>query len=428
MAARAGHRAGAAAGGRPADDPGLRAVVAERPGGLAASLALLGDELRARLAENAWVVENPRTPIIVSMTTVKRLKTPAIDDERQRTEENLHEERAKADGLLRGKADPPSGESCEEASEALDVERDNVDAKLATTSRTILQAVAAERERADETIALERERSSDLERLERERSTSEQSALADERLRTDASLVKERETTDATIVAQAERLQIVSHDLKNPLQSILANVAVIQRAASPDGSADPQQVQKLAARVERGAQAMDRLIGDLLTSTSLELGVLPLKLEPHDLAGVVEEVLRTLEPLAAEKDLRFGGRLPDAPLQVRCDAGRVSQALTNVVANAIKFTPEGGVVEVAVEREADEVRLTVLDSGPGVADCDAPHIFDRHFRGSAHPVGIGLGLYIAKTIVDLHGGRIWCERRKEARGSIFVITLPLVAV
>lgn len=364
------------------------------------------------------------------MGSAKEPLAPELVDERQKTDESLHEERTKVDALL----EPPDAEataerSRAEAAEALENERERVDTELERTARkTVVEAVAAERERADETIAVEREHADELQRREQVRSALESLTLEEERRRTDQSLETERGATDQTIVAQTERLQIVSHDLKNPLQSIVSSAAALKSGAAAGEALDARWVQKAAERIERGARTMDRLIVDLLTSTSLELGALPLTLERREVAPIVDEVMKTFESHAAAKQVGFTSRAPDVPLWLRCDAGRVTQAVCNVVANAIKFTPAGAAVEVVVERVGDEVQFRVLDGGPGVPEKDAPRIFDRHFRGTDEPpAGLGLGLYIAKTIVDLHGGRIWFEPRKDAPGSVFTITLPLVA-
>lgn len=357
-----------------------------------------------------------------------------LEEERQRTDESLEAERDKVDQLLVPAEAAPVEDAAlelalEHAAAHLEGQRQRVDQQLqriqdqaSPHAETVQEAVTAERERADAIIALERARADEALRRERERSAAE--ALEQERAVTDRSLDDERQTTDETIVAHAERLQIVSHDLKDPLHAIVHSANLIRETASEAPSDD--RVRRAAERIDRAAKAMDRLIGDLLTTTALELGRLPVVLREHDLSPLVADVVRTLEALAHEKRLRLQVRLPEAGLRVLCDAGRISQAFSNMLGNAIKFTPVGGAVEVVAARDGDQARITIRDTGPGIPDDELPHVFERHFRGRrAERPGLGLGLYIAKTLVEAHGGTIRCERREDGPGCTFTFTVPL---
>lgn len=361
----------------------------------------------------------------------------ALDEDRERTDENLQVERTRADGLLAAAGDPvpvPGHDRAQaQASETLETERERVNQALTDAQRrdepsplerTVVEAVAAERDAADDRLTVERRRNDELLRLERERSEVDDRTLERERLTTDQSLVDERHTTDEVIQAHASRLQIVSHDLRNPLQSIAYNVALLQQLATSIDPARGADVLQAAEEIDWAAKAMGRLITDLLTSTSLELGRLPLRVEHQDVAPLLAEVMKSLEPLAAAKRLRFRSRRAVSSVQVLCDAGRLAQVLSNVIGNAIKFTPEGGAVDVEVAPAGLDVLFMVRDSGPGIAAGDAPHVFERHFKGAHEHPGVGLGLFIAKALVDAQGGRIWCENRPDGPGAVFSFTLP----
>lgn len=353
-----------------------------------------------------------------------------LEEERQKTDESLEAEREKVDQLLVPAEEAPPNDpaldvALEQAAAHLEGQRQRVDAELqriqdhaAPHAETVQEAVSAERERADAIIALERARADEALRRERERSAAE--ALEQERAVTDRSLVEERQTTDDTIVAHAERLQIVSHDLKDPLHAIVHSANLIRETAPAE-----DRVRRAAERIDRAAKAMDRLIGDLLTTTALELGRLPVVLREHELGPLVADVVKTLEPLAQEKQLRLEVRLPEPGLRVLADAGRISQALSNILGNAIKFTPAGGSVEAVAAPDGDQARVTIRDTGPGIPDDELPHVFERHFRGRrAERPGLGLGLYIAKTLIEAHGGSIRCERREDGPGCVFTFTVP----
>jgi signal transduction histidine kinase len=136
----------------------------------------------------------------------------------------------------------------------------------------------------------------------------------------------------------------------------------------------------------------------------------------------VAEVLEVLEPLAAAKSMKLvADVVPD--LAIRCDHDRVIQLFSNLVGNSIKFTPDGGTITVRAVPDGDVVRFSVVDTGPGISAEELPHVFDRYYQAQRrNRDGIGLGLSIAKGIVEAHGGRIWVES-EEGKGSTFSFTL-----
>jgi CheY-like chemotaxis protein len=170
---------------------------------------------------------------------------------------------------------------------------------------------------------------------------------------------------------------------------------------------------------------MERLIADLLDLSSIQSGHLSTERKEQDIGDVLRDAIESLLPVAAQKHLRLASVTPPAPIRALCDRERVFQVLSNLIGNAIKFSPEGASIDVSAEARAGEVRIAVGDEGPGIAPDVVDHVFDRYWRaqGTAKE-GRGLGLYIAKGLVEAQGGSIGVESRPGA-GSTFFFTLPL---
>jgi signal transduction histidine kinase len=217
------------------------------------------------------------------------------------------------------------------------------------------------------------------------------------------------------IQARDEVLAVVSHDLKNPLESVLLSASLLLRAR------DPEQVRRYAEAVRRSGTRMDRLVRELLDLSRMDAGQFRLELRPERLEGVIEEALALLAPVASERGVALGtagGPLADA---VPCDRERILQVLSNLVGNAVAYAPRGGHVAVRVALSDAEAEVAVADDGPGIPPEDLPHLFDRFWKRSAR--GTGLGLAIVRGIVDAHGGRIRVESRVGV-GTTFAFTLP----
>jgi len=221
--------------------------------------------------------------------------------------------------------------------------------------------------------------------------------------------------------ARDDVLAIVSHDLRNPLHTIQATVELVLDLWPPR----EQQEQHLEA-VLRAARQMDRLIQDLLDVSRIQAGK-ALKIEPSSEppAKLVRGAVEAFRAAAQEKGVQMDVHAPEDLPPVRADEPRIQQVLSNLLANAVKFTPPGGHVWVTAERVAEGVRFSVRDTGPGIAPEDLERIFQPFWqvRRTAR-LGVGLGLGIARGIVEQHGGRIWVESRPGA-GSTFSFTLPL---
>ena len=217
--------------------------------------------------------------------------------------------------------------------------------------------------------------------------------------------------------ARDDVLAIVSHDLKNPLGAVLLSASLLARATAADA-----RLHRYASTIQASATRMDRLIRDLLDLSSIEAGRFRVEARPERIEDVVEEATALLSPLAHEKGivLAWGGTPHPAPIPF--DRERVLQVLSNLVGNALQFTPEGGNVTVRIVPSSGSVRVEVADDGPGIPEAELAHVFDRYWKSRSRR-GTGLGLSIAKGIVEAHGGAIGVESKLGA-GSAFWFTLP----
>jgi signal transduction histidine kinase/PAS domain-containing protein len=229
--------------------------------------------------------------------------------------------------------------------------------------------------------------------------------------------------TQESLRAREDLLAIVSHDLRNPLGVVLASSALLLKSSLPPHK--EERARRQVEAIQRAGNRMNRLIRDLLDFASIQGGRLTISRRPHDAAEMVGEVLDSLEPLAAQKSLHIENHVVGRHLSVMSDHDRMVQAFANIVGNAIKFTPEGGTIRVGAERDGEHVRFSIADTGPGISPEEVGHVFDRYFQARRkNREGIGLGLSIAKGIVDAHGGRIWVES-EEGKGSTFFVALPV---
>lgn len=226
--------------------------------------------------------------------------------------------------------------------------------------------------------------------------------------------------------AREATLSVVSHDLRNPVASILVNADTLERQVGPGGENDVEQALSRVQAIRQSATRMNRLIEDLLDIRRIEAGVFTIQKTLCRVADVMHEVLRDLRPQAEAK----GVRIVDACAGRRvlwCDRDRIVQVLCNLVGNAVKFAPrQSGVVTIQCQETETETRFTVRDNGAGIAAEELPHVFDMYWQGrDKKRLGVGLGLAIARGIVDAHGGAIAAESVL-GRGATFRFSLPAV--
>jgi PAS domain S-box-containing protein len=216
-----------------------------------------------------------------------------------------------------------------------------------------------------------------------------------------------------------EMASLISHDLRNPLTIIQGQAQLAKRYAER-----PDLVRESADKIDTSARRMVGMIQDLSDSTKIESGQLGLARKPVSLNHFVSEMLYRLEgALDAHRiKLDIPGELP----LVSVDPARLERILTNIIGNALKYSPAEADVMVTAERVEGAIQVSISDHGAGIASGDVAHIFERFYRANRtrHSDGLGLGLYIAKTMVEAHGGRIWVDSQPN-KGSTFHFTLPL---
>ncbi|HEX4445314.1 MAG TPA: response regulator, partial [Polyangiaceae bacterium] len=240
-------------------------------------------------------------------------------------------------------------------------------------------------------------------------------------------------TEEARIKAESasrskdEFLAVVSHELRTPLNSILGWARILRA-----GGVDPTVIARGLETIERNGKAQVQLIEDILDSSRIVTGKLHLEVRPLDLMAVIESALDAVRPAAAAKEIALAAELDPAAARIRGDADRLQQVVWNLVNNAIKFTPRGGNVAVYLRRAGTSIELTVVDSGQGIAADLLPHLFERFRQGDASTTrrhgGLGLGLALARHLVEAHGGTVRAESAGEGRGATFTVTLPVQAV
>jgi signal transduction histidine kinase len=343
---------------------------------------------------------------------------------REQTDSSLRLEREKADrelAAIEDTADAVIVRARARADRVLTSARQQADRVLsARPDAVVSDALAGERGKEDVALQAERE-TADL-ALQAER-TEQVAALSDERLATDKDLSAERARADNLLATRDEFLGVVSHDLRNMLGIIGGYAALIAKEASADQR--PEQVLEHAQRIQRSGTRMNRLIGDLVDLASMEAGKFALARQIGDPTHLVEESVAAFQVPASEKGVLLAAEIP-APISLAAfDPARLSQVLTNLLSNALKFVSTGGEVVVRVERMNGELVFAVRDTGTGVPEEMLVPIFER-FRQvkDRDGRGVGLGLYISKCIVQAHGGRIWAESRI-GEGSTFFFTLPV---
>ncbi len=214
----------------------------------------------------------------------------------------------------------------------------------------------------------------------------------------------------------------ISHELRTPLAGIKAMVETLSGGAVDDKKAARDFLTRIDGEVER----LTQLVSELTELSRIETGKAELRLELVNLNQLAEEVISQLSPQAERQKLTLGKKLAARLPKVNADRARVRQVITNLVHNAIKFTPEEGKITITTRALEGTVGVDIADTGIGIPEADLPHVFERFYKGdrARSGAGTGMGLAIAKHVVEAHGGRIWVES-EEGRGSTFSFSLPL---
>lgn len=216
-------------------------------------------------------------------------------------------------------------------------------------------------------------------------------------------------------------LAIVSHELRSPLQTILGWAKILL-----SNEIDKETRQKALETIENSAKLQAKLISDLVDSSKVISGKLDFSVETLNLSKLVDSVYQSQKPLANEKNINFVLENIDG-LEINGDSVRLQQAITNLVSNAIKFTPLGGTVLIQLNEKANQAALSITDSGPGIPNEDLPFIFKQYFqaKSSENKTGLGLGLSIAKAIINKLGGEISAKNNVGGIGCTFSVILPI---
>ena len=220
-----------------------------------------------------------------------------------------------------------------------------------------------------------------------------------------------------------EFLALVSHELRSPLNAILGYTRMLR-----SGPEDREGFNKVTGVIERSAKAQLQIIEDLLDSARIVTGKLRIEPSLVDLVPALEAALDTVRSAAEAKGITLVANFSQLPEQVLGDSTRLQQVVWNLLANAVKFTPEGGLVELRMEGAADHIRIAVSDTGKGIEPEFLPFVFDRFRQADSSSGrrygGLGLGLSLVKHLVELHGGTITAASEGAGRGTTFTITLP----
>jgi signal transduction histidine kinase len=234
------------------------------------------------------------------------------------------------------------------------------------------------------------------------------------------------EEAEAASHLKDDFLTMVSHEIRTPLNAVLGWARILESKKLP-----PEGAARAIASIGRNAATLAHMIDDLLDTSRILNGAIRLVLGPVDLAAVAHEALDAVRPLAATKNVDLAFDEGSGDRTVNGDGERLQQVMWNLLANAIKFTPEGGRVDVFIESATEYVEVRVVDTGQGIGPDLLPHVFER-FRQADEATtrrhgGLGLGLGIARHLVELHGGTVQAASPGLGQGATFTVRLPIAA-
>jgi signal transduction histidine kinase len=220
-------------------------------------------------------------------------------------------------------------------------------------------------------------------------------------------------------------IAIVSHDLRTPLTAIKNSVTLLAKGWPDKRPVDPKQKELLDIIMSNTNRQL-RMISDLLDISKIEAGVMSVHAEPMNITALSADMINSLKSQAEEKKITLKMSAGDKPIKVRADPEHARRILSNLLNNAIKFTPDGGSVELALASRPNDALVIISDTGIGIPAEDINKLFNKFYRSSSashHKEGSGLGLAISKGLIEAQGGTIWVESEAGA-GSSFYFTLP----
>ncbi len=261
----------------------------------------------------------------------------------------------------------------------------------------------------------------DEQRLQRHllETNEELANLARTRLRSTLEADRARLQAEADNRAKDDALAVIAHELRQPLSGVVAALGVMKQ--NPAGAARAQQI------LERQVGHMARLVEDLLHASQVMRGAIALQREPIDLRQMVREAADLAEAAVRNRQQQLTVETHDEPLPILADGSRIRQVLTNILTNATKYTPEGGSIAILADRTGNGAgRVRVRDTGQGIAAADLERVFDLFARAAGGGNGLGIGLAVARRLVELHDGTIAAHSEGTGRGSEFIVTLPMI--
>ena len=220
-----------------------------------------------------------------------------------------------------------------------------------------------------------------------------------------------------------EVVAVVSHDLRNPMTIIIMQCGMMQRLVAKDEGKHTVRLSAALGTMEDATARMNTLIADLLDKSKLDAGKYPLECKPLDVVDLLQEACGLLVTLTSHKNIELNCSSSEG-LSIDADPHRLFQVLSNLLGNAIKFTPSGGRIDLSARQVDGKVLISVRDNGGGIHAVHLPHIFERYWSvREDYPNGSGLGLYICRSIVQAHGGELWAES-EPGIGSVFTFSIP----
>jgi signal transduction histidine kinase len=383
------------------------------------------------------------------------METDQIPNEnlRDKTDKSLEEERDKTDKYLDKKSKSVERDTSNEilsgriaADKARKSKRAKVDLVNAPDSSAAGANLIQERTRADNAQEIERKKEDRARAKERyQKRLIAEAILENERKETDSNLLDERDRLDsesqliinrlsdeqvshdltrAALVSRDQFLAIVSHDLRNPLSGIIIASSLMRMIISKD-ILDKDSLLDNIDIIEQSAANMDRMISDLLDVERMANEKIVLHLKKIDLCALLQECKDLFAPVVSSKSFSMKVTCSAKTIIAKVDHDRIFQVLSNLVGNALKFTPKGGSIVLSVQKQFNEVEISVADNGPGIAQKNMALIFDRFSQLKMRDRrGLGLGLFISKTIIEAHKGRIWA-RSEVGKGSVFTFAIPV---
>ena len=373
-------------------------------------------------------------------------KTISAEDLRANTDKSLEQERDKTDEYLEklkevaeetteiiqsNRASTDEDLESQRAETDFDKEHHQLDARGRAVLAALETKLDQERELSDKALQAEREIEDRVRTKERfQQRLLVEALLENERKKTDTNLQEERVQTDletkAAIVTRDQFVTIISHDLKDPLVAISLGAQSMRRGFGKD-TVDPAHLLKQLRIIEQSAAGMDRMITALLDVEQMVHDKVTLHCERTDLRALLQECMDLFAQVVLTKSFSMTLDAGAEPLFADVDRDRILQVLSNLIGNALKFTPNGGTVKFSARKHERQVEISVADNGPGIPPQDRQLIFERFTKLRMNDrTGLGLGLFVAKWIVEAHKGHI-SVTSDVGKGSTFSFTLPLAA-